>query len=102
MRKILEDEDEVDIFMHSIAVQVKKNPQLIAEAKVGILSLVNRLQFRGTLEPTTSPCPYSSSSSNSSQLSYDFPNLSPCESATVDGYGASQRIHDKMAFNGCR
>ncbi|KAK9708215.1 Alcohol dehydrogenase transcription factor Myb/SANT-like [Popillia japonica] len=65
MRKILEDEDEVDIFMHSIAVQVKKlNPQLIAEAKVGILSLVNRLQFRGTLEPTTSPSPYSSSSSN--------------------------------------
>lgn len=98
MRKILEDEDEVDIFMHSIAVQVKKlNPQLIAEAKVGILSLVNRLQFRGTLEPTTSPCPYSSSSSNSSQLSYDFPNLSPDSQ-----FAASQVQHTKFVFPSTR
>ncbi|KAI4471923.1 madf domain transcription factor [Holotrichia oblita] len=94
MTKILEDEDEVDIFMHSIAVQVKKlDPQLIAEEKVGILSLVNRLQFRGTLEPTTSPSPYSSSSSNYSQLSYDFPNLSPDPQ-----FAASQVQHTKFVF----
>lgn len=93
MTKILKDEDEVDIFMHSIAVQVKKlPPQLIAEAKVGILSLVNRLQFRGTLQPTTPSSLLPSSSSNYTELSYDFSNLSP------DTQLASQVQHPQFPF----
>lgn len=40
------NEDDVDLFLRSIAITLKKlSPQLISQAKLKILSIVNDLQF---------------------------------------------------------
>ncbi|XP_046402150.1 transcription factor Adf-1-like [Ischnura elegans] len=83
IRKHKKEDDEVDHFMKSMALKMKKlSPQLIAKAQIGILSLITDLQFsqsnthildtplRNTTvlsTPSTSqPCPYPPSASNDS------------------------------------
>lgn len=69
--------DEIDLFMKSISLTVKKLPQpLINEAKLGILTLVTNLESRAVSSSTTQASQYGSRTNNNPLLRDYFTSYS--------------------------
>lgn len=82
-RKEAPELDEIDLFMKSISLTVKKLPkQLINEAKLGILTLVTNLDARAMSSNTNQANQYNLSANNSSGDYFQSYNPHPQQSLT--------------------